>query len=243
MQIQGHEQAKEQRIHAKMRQQRNEDRHEDDDDLGPLQRPAQQKDDDLRQHHELYRRHVERQHPLVDDLLATEQGKSRRENAGTNKQPAHHGAGLGRQIDRLADHADIEASVGSRQHQTTGRAHGCCLGGRGQTEHDGAQYRHDQHRQRKKGPQQHLEDFHPGKVEIAIGNGQSHDTTAQRNPESQRYRSAFLRRQGFDLRRSGWLDHSFGCNGRRGGLDRLGCICCSSFGCRLLQSAFRLRLL
>src|SRR6266446_3404898 len=46
-----------------------QDRHEDDDDLRPFERPAEDEDDELREDHELHRRHVERQHPLLDDLL------------------------------------------------------------------------------------------------------------------------------------------------------------------------------
>src|SRR3989339_2018320 len=75
LEVQGHEQTEEERIYVEVRQERDEDRHEDDDDLGPLQRPAQKEDDHLRQEHELHRRHVERLYPIVDDLLAAKEGE------------------------------------------------------------------------------------------------------------------------------------------------------------------------
>src|SRR5438067_4235786 len=94
LQIERHEQAEKQRIDTEVRKQRDEDRHEDDDDLGPLERPAQNEDDELREHHELHRRHVEREHPALDDFLPPEERKSRREDGGADEQPAHHGARL-----------------------------------------------------------------------------------------------------------------------------------------------------
>jgi hypothetical protein len=44
--------AEEQRIDLEVDQKRQEDRHEDDDDFGPFQRPAQQEDDQLGQDQE-----------------------------------------------------------------------------------------------------------------------------------------------------------------------------------------------
>jgi hypothetical protein len=72
-------------------------------DLGPLQRPAEQEDDDLRQDHELNRCHVEREDPLLDDLLPAEQRERRGEYAGADKEPADHGARLGGEKRRLLD--------------------------------------------------------------------------------------------------------------------------------------------
>src|SRR5262249_12419419 len=82
LQIQRDEQAEKQRVDVEVRQQRDEDRHEDDDDLRPLERPAQDEDDELRQYHELDRRQVQREHPSLDQLLAAEQRERRRENSG-----------------------------------------------------------------------------------------------------------------------------------------------------------------
>src|SRR3989344_5519490 len=95
LQVERHQKAEKQRIDIEVRQQRNEDRHKNDDDLGPLERPAEQEDDDLRQDHELHRTHVERKHPLLDNLLAAEQRERRRENGGADEQPADHRTRLG----------------------------------------------------------------------------------------------------------------------------------------------------
>jgi hypothetical protein len=46
-----------------------EDRHEDHDDLGPLERPAEDEDDRLREDHELQRRQVQRSTQLLDQRL------------------------------------------------------------------------------------------------------------------------------------------------------------------------------
>src|SRR5512139_2281600 len=101
LQVERHHQAEEQRVDVEVRQKRNEDRHEDDDDLGPLERPAEDEDDGLRQQHELGRRHVQREHPLLDDLLPAEQRERGREDRRADEQPAHHGRGLGGEEDRL----------------------------------------------------------------------------------------------------------------------------------------------
>src|SRR5205814_876452 len=54
LQVDEHQRAPEDRVDVEVLQQRQEDRHEDDDDLGPLERPAQHEDDRLRQDHELH---------------------------------------------------------------------------------------------------------------------------------------------------------------------------------------------
>src|SRR5512139_2490572 len=94
LQVERHQQAEEQRIDVELGEQRNEDGHEDHDDLGPLQRPTEQEDDDLREDHELDRRQSEREDPLLDHLLPAEQCERRREDRRADEQPAHHRRGL-----------------------------------------------------------------------------------------------------------------------------------------------------
>src|SRR5919198_590826 len=103
--VERHQQPEEQRIDVEVRQQRDKNRHEDDDDLRPLERPAKDEDDELGERHELHRRHVERQHPALDDLLPAEQREGRREDGGADEEPAHHGARLRRQERALLDDA------------------------------------------------------------------------------------------------------------------------------------------
>ena len=45
LEVQGHQQTEKQGIDVEVGQERDEDRHEDDDDLRPFQGPAQQEDD------------------------------------------------------------------------------------------------------------------------------------------------------------------------------------------------------
>ncbi len=53
LQVHEHQRAPQDRVDVEVLQHRQEDRHEDDDDLGPFQRPAEHEDDRLRQEHEL----------------------------------------------------------------------------------------------------------------------------------------------------------------------------------------------
>src|SRR5262249_59281828 len=85
-----------------------EDRHEDDDDLGPFQRPSEYENDRLRQDHELHGRHIERQHPLLDQRLPAEDCEDPREQRRANEQPAHHGGGLRRQEHSLLGAFPVE---------------------------------------------------------------------------------------------------------------------------------------
>src|SRR5262252_7815211 len=103
LEVDEYERAPEDRVDVEVLQQRQEDRDEDHDDLGPLERPAENEDDRLRQDHELYRRHVEREHPRLDQLLPAEDREHAREQRRANEQPAHHGGGLRRQEHRLLD--------------------------------------------------------------------------------------------------------------------------------------------
>jgi len=66
-------------------------RHEDDDDLGPFQRPAQEEDDELGHQEEEHRREVEADDELADQVLAAEIGEDRGEGPGADEQPADHG--------------------------------------------------------------------------------------------------------------------------------------------------------
>src|SRR5262249_48304579 len=79
LQVQRDQNAEEQRVDAVMLQQRHEDRYEDDNDLGPLQRPTQQEDDELGQDHELGARQIEIVDQLAHHFMAVQIGKDRRE--------------------------------------------------------------------------------------------------------------------------------------------------------------------
>ena len=63
-----------------------------------------------------------------------------------------------RQVDRFLQPVPGQRAVGGGQHEPAQRADGRGLGGRRQTEQDGAQHREDQHRQREEGRQQHQDD-------------------------------------------------------------------------------------
>ena len=84
-------------------QQRDEDRAEDDDDLGPLERPPQQEDDQLRHELEPHRREVHAQHPALDQPLAAVQREHGGEKRRADEEPADHGGRLRREERRLLD--------------------------------------------------------------------------------------------------------------------------------------------
>ena len=85
-----------------VRQQRHEDRHEDHDDLGPLQRPAQDEDDGLRSIRNCSGvRFMPSTHSSTS--LAAEQRERRREERRADEQPAHHRGRLGGEEHRLLD--------------------------------------------------------------------------------------------------------------------------------------------
>ena len=86
----------------KVAQQRDEDRAEDDDDLGPLERPAEQEDDHLRDEQEPERREVHAQHPALDQPLAAVQREHGGEERRADEQPAHHRGRLRGEERRLA---------------------------------------------------------------------------------------------------------------------------------------------
>jgi hypothetical protein len=165
LQVQRHQQAEEQRVDAEVVQQRDEDGHEDHDDLGPFQRPAQHEDDHLAQHQELGLRQVHRHDPRLDQLLPAQQREGGREDGRADEQPAHHGAGLGGEEHAFLEHRQVELPVGHGQHEAAEGTHGRRFGGRGQAHHDGAQHRQDQHQQREEAGQQHLEDLQPLEAE------------------------------------------------------------------------------
>ena len=77
LRVEGDQDAEEDRIDAEVVQERQEDRNEDDDDLRPLQRPAQQEDDELGQDQELRARQIEAEEELLNDRLTAERARWR----------------------------------------------------------------------------------------------------------------------------------------------------------------------
>ena len=65
--------------------------------------------------HELQRRHVERQHPALEQRLAAEDGEHRREQRRADEQPAHHRGGLGGQEHRFLGALPVERAGMERQ--------------------------------------------------------------------------------------------------------------------------------
>ncbi len=207
LQVQRHQQTEEQRIDPELGEQRNEDRHEDDDDLGPLERPAEDEDDELRQDHELDRGQAQREHPALDDFLAAEQRERSREDRRADEQPAHHRAGLGGQERRLLDDpAEVDQGLADRmlarglpggdiavhagQDHAAETADCSRLGRRRQAEDDRAEHGDDHHRQRKERGQQHLEDLETLPVHHPADEHEAADADGEGDPEPGRCRYA-----------------------------------------------------
>ena len=90
LEIDRHHSAEEYRIDLKVAQQGDEDRAEDHDDLGPLEGPAEQKDNQLRDELKPQRRQVHAQHPALNQRLAAVQREHGGEERRTDEQPANH---------------------------------------------------------------------------------------------------------------------------------------------------------
>src|SRR5262249_19612134 len=101
LEVDRHHGAEEDRVDLEVAEQGDEDRAEDDDDLGPLQRPAEQEDDELGDELEAHRRQVHAQHPSLDHRLAAVEREDRREQRRADEEPADHGRRLGGQEGRL----------------------------------------------------------------------------------------------------------------------------------------------
>ncbi|KAG1523859.1 hypothetical protein G6F51_014482 [Rhizopus arrhizus] len=114
-------------------QTRPEDGHDEPDDLGPLHRPAKEKDDDLRQQQKLDGRQAQRQHPVLDDALAAQQRERRGKDRRAHEQPAHHRARLGGQEHGFAQHRQVQPPVRQRQQGAAHCPHGRGLAGPGRT--------------------------------------------------------------------------------------------------------------
>src|SRR3954469_12432099 len=213
LQVERHEQAKEQRIDAEVRQERDKDRHEDDDDFGPLERPAQDEDDELGEDHELHRGHLQRHPPFLDDLLSAEQCEGRRENRRADEQPAHHGARLRGEERRLLDDAAelaqrpryrrapggsgcrapvLDEAVSGREDQAAQRTDGGRLGGRGETKYDRAEHEQDQDGEREERGQEVLEDLEPPPGPQPIKSREQERADRHRDPEPRRYGKTLL---------------------------------------------------
>ncbi len=113
--VQRHEDAEEDRIDVVVMEQWQKDRHENDDDLGPFERPAEQEDDDLSKDEELYRGQVERQHELLNDGVSPEIGEHRREGPGADEEVADHRRRARGEIDRFLQAFEGECAIGRRQ--------------------------------------------------------------------------------------------------------------------------------
>src|SRR3546814_6612150 len=139
LQIEGNQDSKEQRVDFVVRQQWQKDRHEDDDDLRPFERPAEQENNKLGEQQELQRCEIEAGDEVIDDLLAAEVGEHRGEGPRAYEEPADHRRGAHRQVDRIAQALPGQGTIGDSQDQSTesddrGRP------GRGrQAEEDGAE--------------------------------------------------------------------------------------------------------
>jgi hypothetical protein len=93
--VQCHKHAKENWIDPEFRQQRQEDRDEDDDDLRPFERPAEQEDDDLGEDQKTDRGQIQREHEVLYDRVPTEIREHRREGPGADEQITDHRRGAG----------------------------------------------------------------------------------------------------------------------------------------------------
>src|SRR5262249_9921152 len=73
--IQSRHDSEEERIDVELFEQRQEERHEDNRDLGPLQRPTQQANEKLSQPEKSERRESQRQNPVLDHRRAAKPGE------------------------------------------------------------------------------------------------------------------------------------------------------------------------
>src|SRR3546814_20673356 len=108
-----------------VRQQWQKDRHEDDDDLRPFERPAEQENNKLGEQQELQRCEIEAGDEVIDDLLAAAVGEQRGEGPRAYEEPADHRRGAPRQGDRLAQALPGPGPHAAQQetpHQTASRA-------------------------------------------------------------------------------------------------------------------------
>src|SRR5262249_22113982 len=129
------------RIDVEVLEQRQEDRHEDHDDLGPFERPAQQENDRLRKQHELDRRHIERKHPLLDELLAAQYGKNGgKKRRGPEKPPPPHRFFWGGENPDSRPLSHFGSPRLQRQQEGAGRTDGSRFGRGGNAEQDHRQY-------------------------------------------------------------------------------------------------------
>src|SRR6266702_3441542 len=117
--VQRHQDAEKYRVDVEVVQQRQEDRHENDDDLGPLQRPTQQEEDELGQQHERHRRHVEAEDEILDDTLPAQVREYRGERPRADEQPAHHRCRARGEENRFLQALEVELSIADRQQDRT----------------------------------------------------------------------------------------------------------------------------
>ncbi len=93
-----------------MRQQRQEDRHEDDDDLRPFQRPSEKEDDNLGEDQEHNRRQVHAEHEFLDQAVAAQIREHRRERPRADEQPAYHRRRAHRKVDGFLEAVLVDAA-------------------------------------------------------------------------------------------------------------------------------------
>ena len=150
--VERHENAEQDRIDPEVVDQRQEDRNEDDDDLGPFQRPAQQEDHDLRQQQEACiwgEVHVEKKNRSTSppDRRAARIRTRRSMSRWSDSRPSLSRAPSGTRIS--FQHLEVQRPVRGRQQDAAERTDACGFRRRGQPEQDCAQDGNDENRKRK----------------------------------------------------------------------------------------------
>src|SRR6202007_1924183 len=136
LQVYEHQRAPQDRIDVEVLEQRQEDRHEDDDDFGPFERPAEEENDRLRQDQELHWRHVEAQYPRLAQLLTAQDREPPREQRRADEQPAHHRGRFRSQKHCLLEALPVELASLQRKQIGAGSTDPRRLGGGGYAEQD-----------------------------------------------------------------------------------------------------------
>ena len=139
----------EERIDVELLEQRQKDRHEDHDDLGPFERPAEDEDDHLRDDHEHQRRGIKPGHQGLDRLMPAEIAEDRGEDERADEEPAHHRGGAGGEINALLQLLEGERAIEYGEKKRAQNADPGRFGRRCKPEEDRAQHREDQQGQRQ----------------------------------------------------------------------------------------------
>src|SRR6266403_1796122 len=168
LQVDEYQRAPQDRIDIEVLEQRQEDRHEDDDDLGPLERPAEEEDDRLRQDQELHRRHVEAQYPGLDQLLAAQDREHPREQRRADEQPAHHCSGFGGEKYGLLEAFPVELASLKRKQICASSTDPGRLGGGGYAEQDHREHHDGQNAERHDRRNQQLQQLEGLRLQLPV---------------------------------------------------------------------------